>query len=524
MTNVVDTKRAAGRDASANRDLAVRATGRRYARRTRYVAGLLAAGIVIVPMPAVVADETSSITLDPAHGATTGGERVVIEGLELSTSVFAQVEAGGNHSLALTKDGKIYGWGDGWNGQLGVGEPGAALVAEPVDMTGALAGVEVEQIATGDNHSLALATDGRLFGWGLNSSGELGEPYTPGGGWQVVPAPRAFDLSGLPRGAKITKIEAEGGRTTVLLDTGELYAWGYNSNGELGNGTTTSSAVPVAPQRRGLFTSPITDFAVGSDFTLVVANGRVYAWGSDSWGQLGDAAAGGGVDGKSLYPVVVDRTSGLTDRVVGIGAGSFYGAALTENGKVFTWGMNKDGQLGTGGTTDSTVPVAVDTSGVLHGKTITTLVAGYYQVFVMDTDDAVYAWGYNFRGQLGIGTTAVRSESPAVVDLGPMKGSRVLKVASGYLHSLAVDEAGRVYGWGAAGSGQLGVGETTNDKRIVPTLVLTHGVYFESPDARKPATDVSVNLVTGTIEATTPAFLGGDATVYVEPVFVPDAP
>ncbi len=527
MRNATSASRMPAERLSAReRHGAARAPSRvRRTRRGRYVGALLSTAVAFVPMPAVMASPRSVPSLSPARGVTLGGDQVAIEGLPLETSLFAQVDGGDWSTLALTRDGRLYAWGQGSNGELGNGTVTSTDVAVAVDMTGALAGSDVVQISMGISHAVVLAADGRLFGWGLNTYGALGAPETPDE--RQVTRPREIDVSAmhLSGGETITKISADRARTTVLTSTGRLFAWGRNNSGQLGDGTKTDSVTPVSPLPGAMGAAAITDFAVGSQSTMAVVGGRVYAWGANSWGQLGNGSSGAGAE--SLVPVAVDMSLALSGRVVtGVAAGSSVSVALTQDGKVFTWGSNGYGVLGVGLTDSngfSPRPVAVDTSGALSGKTLSSVVADHNQVFAVGNDGAVYGWGFNGRGELGNGSTSPTGEpSPVAVDLGPMGGNKVVMLTSGYDHTFAVDEAGRVFGWGDATRGQLGVGATANVTRTTPTLVLTHAVYFGSSDY--PATDVDVDLVAGRIVATSPRHAGGDVEVHVVPVFIPDAP
>lgn len=498
-------------------------SGRRGARRSRRVGVLLAALVVLSPMPVVLAEEVSpakvsatAVSIEPSKGFTLGGDEVTIGGLDLSSALFDQIEAAGSFSLALTREGTLYSWGKNNYGQLGNGTMNSSDVAMPVDMTGALAGQRVTHIATGSTNAVVLTSSGRLYGWGLNVSGQLGaDPALTGNN---VLKPMEIDTRGALIGLTIAKISAEGQRTSVLTTTGDLYAWGQNAAGQLGNGTLTNTHVPVLADRSGAMGgAPITDFSAGANTTLAVAGGRAYAWGVNNNGELGN-----GPSGQSSLPVAVDASGALAGRtVVDVGAGSAHSVARTQDGQVFAWGYNLDGQLGAPGTPSlSRTPLAVDTSGALQGKTVTAIVAGYYQTFAIDGDGRMYAWGSGTLGQLGIGSAPLREFTPILIDDSTMQGSRVARISSGYQHTLAVDATGRVYGWGRADQGELGVGETAHGIRTSPTLVLTHGVYFDRPEF--PGTEVSVDPHTQTIRATTPAHAPEDVNVYVVPYFVAD--
>ena len=129
---------------------------------------------------------------------------------------------------------------------------------------------------------------------------------------------------------------------------------------------------------------------------------------------------------------------------------------LTSDGKVFAWGENSSGQLGNGTTNDSTTPVAVDMRGALSGKTVTAIAAGSYHTLVLTSDGKVFAWGYNGWGQLGDGTTTHRTTAVAVDMSGALLGKTVTAIAGGGGHTVALTSDGKVFAWGQNTYGQLG--------------------------------------------------------------------
>jgi hypothetical protein len=140
-----------------------------------------------------------------------------------------------------------------------------------------------------------------------------------------------------------------------------------------------------------------------------------------------------------------------------------------ERGKAYCWGDNYSGDLGDGGTAPSGVPVAVDSAGVLAGKTITHLAAGEYGTCALDSAGAAYCWGTNFAGQLGDGITAASSAVPVAVDAsGVLAGKTLSSISAGYGHTCAADTAGAAYCWGLGSSGQLG---DNGGSTVVPVLV-----------------------------------------------------
>ena len=140
-------------------------------------------------------------------------------------------------------------------------------------------------------------------------------------------------------------------------------------------------------------------------------------------------------------------------KVVNIAAGSLHSLALLEGGEVYAWGMNGNGQLGNGTYKDRNVPKLIKT---LPGKVVG-IAAGYYHTLAFLENGKVFGWGRNAEGQLGNGTT-IDNTCPQIIE--SITG-KVVGIAAGAYHSLALLEGGEVYAWGMNGDGQLGIGATT---------------------------------------------------------------
>ena len=227
----------------------------------------------------------------------------------------------------------------------------------------------------------------------------------------------------------------------ALTSSGTVYAWGYGTNGELGNGGTSNSDTPVSVS--GL--SNITAIAGGGDHGLALSSsGTVSAWGLNTSGQLGN-----GTTTSSDTPVSV---SGLSN-VTAVSAAQDSSYARSSTGVVYSWGLNNDGQLGNGTTTNA------DTAGSISGVTVSAFSASPagQATFVEQADGSVYGWGSNAAGQLGNnGTTNALSPGPVLTAQN--------RLASGQSHSLAVRADGSVWTWGANADGQLGNGTTTSSE------------------------------------------------------------
>jgi len=283
-----------------------------------------------------------------------------------------------------------------------------------------------------------------LQSWGDNTYGELGD-----GSKINADFPETVKL---PAGVTgFTAVAAGGEHTLAIGSDGNLYAWGDNGYGELGNGTTTSSNTPVEVHMpTGIKAIKIAAGLI--DSLAIGSNNKVYAWGDNGYNELGD-----GNSTDSDVPVQVSLPAGV-NVVKEIAAGQYHNLALTAAGDVYAWGLNSDGQLGNGTTTTPTVPVKV---AMPAGTTVNNIAAGGYHSMASDTAGALYAWGYNADGQLGLAPLDETSESsPTLVDM--PSGISATQLAAGLYHSLAVGSDGNLYAWGYNADGELGRGTTTN--------------------------------------------------------------
>jgi alpha-tubulin suppressor-like RCC1 family protein len=371
---------------------------------------------------------------------TDGGTASATRHFTVAVPVTAtSIAAGQLHSCALMSGGAVKCWG--WNdfGQLGNGTTTSSSV--PVDVSGLSSGVTA--ITAGELHSCALTTGGAVKCWGSNSYGQLGNGTTTN---SAVP----LDVSGLSSG--VTAISAGGNHTCALTSVGGAKCWGGNHVGQLGNGTSISSFTPVDVS--GL-SSGVTAIAAGSLHSCALTSGgAVKCWGENLWGQLGN-----GTNTPSAVPVDV---SGLSSGVTAIGVGRYHSCAVISTGALKCWGYNFYGQLGNGTTTNSAVPV--DVSGLSSG--VTAIAGGEGHSCAVTSGGGVKCWGLNFVGQLGNGTT---SSSLTPVDVSGLS-SGVTAIDAGLFHSCALTVGGAVKCWGYNEEGQLGNGTTTTSSTPVDVV------------------------------------------------------
>lgn len=324
------------------------------------------------------------------------------------------------------------------------------------------------QISGGFRHTLRAAFDGSVYAWGDNTYGQIGDGTTTSRSQPVnISGSSAFDNK------VVIEISAGFGHSLALTADGIVYAWGDNTYNQIGDGTTTRRTTPVNISSYGaLAGKTIVQIRAGYYHSLALASdGTLVSWGRNDSGQLGD-----GTTTNRSTPINITNAgllSGKTITQIGVSMGGNHSLAVA-SGAVYAWGLNDYGQLGDGTTTNRLTPIAVTASGDLSGKIISQVVAGRGSSLVLATDGTLYAWGNNGYGQVGDGTTTTRLSPVALSTSGALVGKVVKQIATGYAQSLALTSDNVVYAWGKNDSGMLGDGTTTN--RLSPVSITGSGV------------------------------------------------
>ncbi len=387
--------------------------------------------------------------------------RIEVEGRE-----WAAVSAGDGHSAALAEDGTLWTWGSGSNGRLGHGEIAHLDRPEQVKVDG-IPDDEWTLVSAGFHHTLALRSDGTLWAWGSNTHGVLGDG--------------ALSSSSVP--VQIGDFEDwvyvnTQYRHSAGIREGEdrsLWLWGANTFGQLGDGSIASRESPVEVDGGGDWTA----VAVGGgpttegNHTLGVEASSAAASSLRAWGTTFRGQAGTGVNGT-----ITERTEIDAGNWSMLGAGSDAAHGVRDDGTLWGWGSNERGQVGDGTTATRLLPVEITLNPGDNPEADTrwTYVASGRQYAAAITDEGtLWSWGLNSSGQLGHGTT-VDAASPTQVE-GPDGGWRSVSVHTSF--TLALAENGTLWAWGSNASGQIGEG-SAGGTRATPQQILLAG--DEGPD------------------------------------------
>ncbi len=401
-------------------------------------------------------DQTVASLLTPLHGEVTPGKigiKVVgqkvgttivtanqdgtsnigviqVEVIPQDTTIEPNVITNGSHTITLRVDGKIYTYGDNTYGQLGNGT--TVTSDEPVEVKFP-DGTSIIQIAAGENHNVALDKDGNVWTWGRNNNYQLGissgDQYTP------------YKVTGLP---KVIRIATGNNSTMVLTENNELYAWGLNAYGNLGLGNYTNKVLPT----KVIGIQDIIDLSGGKNhFTILNRAGEVFTTGSNLYGQLG------------ITTRIIDKINEFTkvdisEKIGTISSGDLSNIATTVDGEVYVWGSNIYGQLGTGDKSNKNTPVKL--SGI---RDIREVDAGQTHTIIRDGNQKVYVTGSNSYGQLGLGN----KDSKTIFEENT-KINNVMRISAGETYTVMLKEDGFVWACGDYNHGDRTKKSRTNSK------------------------------------------------------------
>ncbi|PWA04230.1 RCC1 domain-containing protein [Flavobacterium psychrotolerans] len=384
-----------------------------------------------------------SISVSTANDCGVGGYSwiSVSVGAPLQTQTTKRIIGAAAHGLFICGTGSVMAWGQNVYGQLGNGTNGAATDSTIPVSVNTIDGVTA--VYGGWGWNTALKNDGSLWSWGSNYSGTLGN-----GTNTDTNSPQIIIPSGVIAGAASPSASS----SLALKNDGTVWAWGTNTNGQLGNGTSVSTNTPGQVNTL----TGITAIAVGGEHCFAIKNnGTVWGWGDNLFGQLGK--------GDNIYTLTPLQINSLTN-VTAIALSSDSSIVLKSDGTVWSFGSNYNGELGNGNFTSSNIPIQITS---LSG--ITSISAGNNFFLALKGNGTVWSWGRNNSGQLGIGSK-INSNIPVQVS----SLTNIVQISGGGEYSLALKDDDTVWSWGSNGAGQLGNGNYS--QRTTPGLV--NGLCF----------------------------------------------
>jgi alpha-tubulin suppressor-like RCC1 family protein len=323
-------------------------------------------------------------------------------------------------------------WAWGYNCQGRLGDNTSISRSSPVSVVGGF--TDWCQVTAGYAHSLGLRSNGTAWAWGCNVDGQLGDNTT---------TTRSSPVSVVGGFTDWCQVSGGTNHSVGVRTNGTAWAWGGNTQGQLGNNTTISRSSPVSVV--GGFTDWCQVSGGGNHSLGLRTNGTAWAWGSNGFGRLGDNTT-------TTRSSPVSVVGGFTDWCQ-VSAGSLHSLGVRTNGTAWAWGSNGNGQLGDNTVTDRSSPVSV----VGEFTDWCQVSAGGGHSLGLRTNGTAWAWGAN-SGELGDNTTTNRSSPVSVVG----GFTDWCQVSAGSLHSLGVRTNGTAWAWGSNGFGRLGDNTTTD--------------------------------------------------------------
>jgi alpha-tubulin suppressor-like RCC1 family protein len=362
--------------------------------------------------------------------------------------------------------GTLFGWGSGTNGGLGLGNN--AYYSSPIQVGSLTSWSYVSACSTTSgtlrNFSMAIKTDGTLWAWGENRTGQLGQ------GHRTNTYSSPIQVGALTNWKQVS---AGQGYVLAVQKNGTAWAWGWNTYGQLGNDNIAyySSPIQIGALTNWKQVTASDGGANNSSSAAVKYDGTLWTWGSNIAGTLGTA----GVNNYYSSPIQVGSLTNWKEVWVGFdrgNSGTGWMAAVKTDGTLWTWGHNGNGQLGNGNIAYYSSPIQV--GALTNWKSV---YVGGVSCLAIKTDGTLWGWGNNSSGQLGNENTVNYSSPIQVGTLTNWKHVSIRAVSSTSYSTLAVKTDGTLWGWGLGTSGQLGQSNRANYSSPVQVGSLTNWKY-----------------------------------------------
>jgi alpha-tubulin suppressor-like RCC1 family protein len=343
-----------------------------------------------------------------------GGTRNTPVTTFLGRTNWKQVSAGYNYTMAIKTDGTLWGWGASGSGQLGINDTNRRCTA----VTTFAGGTNWKQVSScfGNNtlvHTVAIKTDGTLWIWGSNSDGKLGDNTV---------ITRSTPVTTFTGGTNWKQVSCAGYHTAAIKTDGTLWTWGRGSDGRLGHNSTLSRSTPITTFIGGNNWKQVS--AGYNHTTAIKSDGTLWTWGGNSDGQLGNNTAT-----QRLTPVTT-FTGGTNWKQVS--AGLVNVAAIKSDGTLWTWGRNLTGQLGNNAPTGQRCTPVTTFAGGTNWKQVS---CGFEHMTAVKTDGTLWVWGQNQDGQLGNESVLIDANTPITTFAG---GNNWKQVSAGDFHTAAI--------------------------------------------------------------------------------------
>ena len=378
-----------------------------------------------------------------------------------SNEKFTSLSGGNNHSCGITNMGNSYCWG--WGYALGTGATTSYdLPTSMVSEANMSADEKLIKIFSGSSHSCGISTSGKTYCWGIGGDGRLGNNSQADN-----LEPVAVDTTNLTQPMKFLEVSTYGNHSCGITSSGKVFCWGDNSNGQLGDSTFINKASPTEVDSSNLATNEMfTSVTVGKNHSCGLTNlYKAFCWGSGSVGQLGT----GSILPNQDIPMSVDSSSFSPSEVfTKLASGNLFSCGLTNLSNIYCWGEGALYRLGNGSSTTKPKPEKVTLSNLAAGEKFIDFDSDTHSCAVTNYSN-VFCWGNNTFGQIGDGTT-INRDIPYQIDSSNLSGNEKFKsVSVGEEHSCGVTNQSRVYCWGKNSNGEIGDDSTIN--RSIPESI-----------------------------------------------------